>query len=239
MSSEPDQQQSARPVRRAGFLLLTLFVLGLPALVMRGLIDTDLDLHATVGSQPGGLLQGRLIPRGDWAGEAEGRLGGHELELFTVDLSGVRTRVGATRSSADGSFSFEVPAVSGRYEVVAGGGLWQRVLREFSFLDRAGELAPERELELPLREGCALVVELQGDPPVAGAYDLSGELKEGAILGILHPSFRREAEFEGGRIELDGLPPLSGVLRVFFGVGDELRLEVDLVPGETVRCVEL
>ena len=239
MSPERDSQETARPVRRAGFLLIVLLMLGLPALVMRGLLITDLDLNATVGSQPGGVLRGRLVPRGDWPEGSEGQLGGHALELSTLDLGGGRARVAETISEADGSFRFDAPAVEGRYQVAAGGGLWQRVLREFSFLDRVGQLAPERELELPLRRGCALVVELQSEPKVAGTYDLSGELKEGAILGVLHSTIQRVASFDDGRIEIDGLPPLEGVLRVFYGVGDELSFAVDLEPGETVRCVEL
>lgn len=234
-----NQQRPARPVRRAGFFLLVALVLGLPALVMRGLLVTDLDLNATVGAQPGGVLRGRLVPRGDWPEGTEDELGGHALELFTLDLEGNRTLVAESTSDAGGAFRFDAPAVDGRYQVAAGGGVWQRVLREFSFLDRAGQLAPEREVELPLRPGCSLVVELESEPLVAGTYDLSGELKEGAILGVLHSSIQRAASFEGGRIELDGLPPLKGVLRVFYGVGDELRFELDLDPGETQKWVEL
>ncbi|MCB9914040.1 MAG: hypothetical protein H6828_02690 [Planctomycetes bacterium] len=219
-----------------------LLVIVVPAFVMQHLAGTDLALHATVGEQPGGPLAGRLVERGEWddARRAEG-LGGHVVELWTVDVTGERAKVAETASDADGAFAFEAPPVHGRYELATGGGLWQRTLREASFLDRSGGLAPTRELELPLRPGCELVVTFTGRPgsaPLAGSYDLTGEMREGAVLGLLHQSLHAAGDFEEGVLELDGLPPMSATLRVFFGMGDELTLELELEPGRTEESVD-
>ncbi len=221
--------------------MLLALVLGLPVIVAGSLAGADLDLRASVGSQPGGLIEGAVAAGGDWGDELV-QLAGQRIELYTLESSGERTKVAEVHTDAAGEFAFEAPPIEGKYEVAAGGGLLQRVLREGSFLDQKGQLIEPQPLELPLRRGCILEVVLvspSGTAPISGHYDLSGELEEGAFLGLLHPRFRCTSAFEDGHIELGGLPPLTGTLHIFFGIGESLKLDLTLEPGETTRRIEL
>lgn len=244
MSAPADHDPNeARPLKRTGFFLMVFLLVALPGLVVQTLMGTDLDLNATLGPQPGGRLDGRLVARGSWAEEATPEeLVGKTIDLYTIAIDGQRELVASVVSGPKGAFAFDAPPVEGKYELATGGGLWQRVLREASFLDRRGELAPHREFELPLRPGCALDVRLvspDGAPPVSGHYDLSGALDDGAILGLIRARLHREARFEDGHISLDGLPPMEGELHVFFGAGEQLTLPLDLAPGRTSKRIDL
>lgn len=227
----------ARPARsRAVLVLLLLVIVGLPLAITGSLFVARDSMPATVGDQPGGPIEGRLR-------DPEGvPLSGVRVQLFLVDEGGGVDPCSETLSGADGRFHFEAPAHRGKYALRAGGDAWVVDGREFSFLDREGKPIEPRDLQWRLEPGCRLAIELiraTDRYDDSGHYELRGRLHRGIAFGLVRPELRLPGEFEGGRIDVGGLPPLAGSLTIFLDNGDEVELELDLVPGVVRRELEL
>jgi hypothetical protein len=50
---------------------------------------------------------------------------------------------------------------------------------------------------------------------------------------------RQQGRIEGGRLHLEGLPPMDVQLHVRFDAGESLELKLTLEPGRTVKNLRL
>lgn len=221
---------------RATLILFLLLVVGGPCVMALSILGSEVVGPATVGAQPGGTIAGHLdLPEGE-------PKAGREVRLFLLPDEGAAREQESVTTDADGAFSFDAPPVQGKYLVAAGGGEWQHSYREFSFLDREGEPTDPRELVVPVRRGCRLVVELKSDSGRRvdrGTWHLSGRASSGPLFGLVRAEIRTSGEFSGGRLEVDGLPPMAGELSIELDGGDIVRVPVELEDGEEHRTVEL
>jgi hypothetical protein len=227
---------AAEPRSRALLVLLLLLIVGLPLAVVGSLMGSRGMLPATVGDQPGGEIEGRLL-------DPEGRpLAGATVLLSLLPDGAPSEPQAEVETAGDGTFSFTAPPVRGKYALSAGGGEYVRTVRELSFLDPRGETVELEPVELQLEPGCVLTVRLERASDRyddSGRYELHGRMLEGWALGLIRPSLRKTGEFEDGVVEIGGLPPLDGRLILFLDNGDEVELPLRLEPGHTERVLPL
>ena len=225
--------EAGRRVRAQG-LLLTLALLALPILVVSQLVGGTGEVVS--GSQPGGLLEGRVR---DPEGEP---LEGHEVILMLVPIDGEPTRQAAVDTDAAGHFSFQASPVEGKYRLVAGGGLLRRFFTEITMVDAEGRALTLDPVVLDLEPGAVLRIVLERDdgrPVTGGTLVLEGTTTGEGLFNLLTYRIRLEREFEGGSCEVDGLPPLKGDLTIRLHSGDVVGDVVRLPAGITTRTYRL
>lgn len=221
---------------RALLILFLMLIVGLPLAILGSLLGSRGSLPATSGEQPGGTIEGRLVD------EQEAPLRGLPVRLFLISDEGEVALDHEVTTAADGAFSLVAPPHRGKYEIRVGGGEWVHSRRELSFLDRNGTPIELPPLELGLEPGCTLRVDLERTSDRyadSGRYELHGRLSQGLTLGLVRPALRLSGEFESGRIEIGGLPPLEGKLAIFLDNGDAVELPLELEPGAELRELRL
>jgi hypothetical protein len=221
---------------RLSLILLLVALLAAPAAVMASWLTQGLVGEVTSGEQPGGTVEGRVV-------DEQGRpLAGEAVRLWLVAPAGGRESGPEERTDAGGRFVLHAPAWSGHYELVAGGGMRQRVARGLSFLGRRGEIVRPRPVSLALPPGSVLELTFTraaGGPPPEGHYELEGRQRRGLLFGLVPFGVRRSGTIADGRLRLDGIPPLKARLNVSLATGEELELELEIEPGLNARRVEL
>lgn len=142
----------------------------------------------------------------------------------------------------EGWAAFEAPPLLGKYRLLAGGGSYQRVGRERSFLGRGGEPVEPAEALLELREGVQISLNFtqgSGAPVTGGRLWLEATTLDGPLLGLLGAPIELAQDFEGGGCLLEGLPPLEGTVQVRFRMGTELEFQVRAESGRVELAYEL
>jgi hypothetical protein len=231
-----EEARESLRLARLRTLLFVLLLVGLPLGVSISLIAGREDLPATSGEQPGGQVRGRLVEGGGAS------VPGVPVWLMAIAAESPTRLLGRTTSDAEGRFTLEAEPVIGKYAVGAGGKGYRRSWRELSFLDRKGAVIDPGELELRLLPGCSLRIELvrvSDRFAASGRFELRGRARDGGPFGLLRNEVLLSEDFEGGVIELDGLPPLDGELQVFLSNGDRLMLDLALDVGSHRRQIEL
>lgn len=211
-------------------LLLTLALLALPMLVVSQLMTMRGSGEVVSGSQPGGLLEGRVR---DPEGEP---LEGHEVILMLLPMEGEATQEGTVLTDTEGGFSFQVPPLEGKYRVIAGGGLLRRTFVDITMVDDEGDLLTLEPVDLDLEPGAVLRIVIEredGRPVTGGTLILQGTTKGEGLFSLLSYRIRLEQEFEGDTCEVGGLPPMEGDLTVSLRSGDVVGDEIKLPAGTT------
>ena len=219
---EDPTQPGARPPR-VGIVLMVMVLLGLPFVITSQVLQASLDL-ASAGEQPGGEIAGLVVTE-------DGRepLADVPVVLHATSGEGSPSReLLRTTTGADGRFSLLAPAFEGFYRVHVGGGELRRVVRNFSFLDGDGEL------DVELGPGAVLSISHErsvGGRITGGDIYLDAKLSSGSFR-FFSPTLRMEDRFEGSAVRIDGLPPISGRLRIELDGGEQVELEFELEEGE-------
>lgn len=204
-------------------------IVGLPLAIVSQLAWGPETLGAPDGEQPGGLLKVRIVLEDGTPVE------GASVEFQVWPTGGEAETSFTAKADAEGRATAEVPAVRGKYRVLAGGGQWRRTGRERSFVDGRGEAVKLSEVELVLKPAAqARLIFTREDAaaPTSGQLRFNGKTREGALFGLLGHPIAVDREFEGGEILLDGLPPAKGELRVRFADGAVLNTKLILVECE-------
>ena len=220
-------------------LLLLLFIFGVPALVTAGLLFAGPRVVASVpdGKQPGGEFEGRVV---DGEGDP---IAGMKVRVFLRDEAGAMDEIDALTTDGDGKFQGTVPEHEGHYLVDAGGvGTWQGTGHAFSFLDREGNPHELRPIELELRAGAHLVLELvdgSGDPMGDGELRMEGRFSSPYLFGLVDGSLSSSQSIRAGRIEMEGLPaPMETKIHITLDSGESAELELQVQPGRQVERIE-
>ena len=211
-------------------------IIGLPISIALQLWLSKISVGATAGEQPGGTLRVRVMEPG---GEPAR---GHPVELQLLPVTGPARTHEILEADGEGWAAFEAPPLRGRYRLLAGGGFYQRVGRERSFLDREGERVEPTEVVLELRAGVQLSFTFtrgSGAPVAGGSLRLDATSLDGPLLGLLGAPIELVQDFEGGGCLLEGLPPLEGTVRVRFSMGTELEFQVRAESGRVELAYEL
>lgn len=119
----------------------------LPISIALQLWLSQISIGAAVGEQPGGTLRVRVLEPG--GGPAQG----HPVDLQLMPVNGEPRTHESREADREGWAVFEAPPLLGKYRLLAGGGSYQRVGRERSFIDRDGEPTEPAEAHLGLRDG--------------------------------------------------------------------------------------
>ncbi|MBK7642417.1 MAG: carboxypeptidase regulatory-like domain-containing protein [Planctomycetes bacterium] len=216
-------------------VLIVAAFFGIPALLTLSLIGSDHAEDAQRGTQPGGVVHGRVL---DPEGAA---LAGVPVVLIldpsehagSEDLSGAETA-----TAADGSFTLQAKPVDGRYTVLAGGGIWQHAARAYSFIGRD----EKQEFALRVQPGCELEVRFTRDDGGAvgpASYTFEGRAPASWLSLFGQPPLRRKGRIEDGELRIGGLPPMHAQLYVRFDNGHSLELALELEPGHTLKNIQL
>jgi hypothetical protein len=217
-------------------VLLVALLFGAPALVTAALLATDFGGAVADAAQPGGKVRGLLV-------DSDGRgVGGVDVELSVVSASGGQTEGPSTMSASDGTFALEAEPVQGHYELRAGGGNWQRVVKAYSFLDANKKPIESDVARIVLRPGCRLELEFaRADESAAGDgdYTLQGEFGDGLFFGFLKPQMKTSGDIKGGRLTLAGLPPMKANIFVKMSSGETVELTLDLEPGMNKKRIKI
>ena len=221
--SEPGIQSS-----RIRLLLWVLLIVGLPFAIVLQLWTADANYGAPVGDQAGGTLRARVV---DQAGNPVPDVA-VDLELWPL---GGKPLVHQTqRTDALGEVAFEAPPLRGKYRLVTGGGEYQRVARERSFVDGKGREVELSTVELELRAGVQVQLGFkrrEGAAVAGGSVHLVGRTLDGPLFGLIGRTVELEQEFEGDHCLLDGLPPFEGQVHIRLLDGTELDLHLEVPQG--------
>lgn len=232
----PDAGPDAGPRVRALGLLLTLGLLAPPLLVVAQLLSMHNAGEVVSGSQPGGLVEGRVR-------DPEGApLAGHEVILMLLPEGGEPTQQAAALTDAAGRFSFQAPPLEGKYRLIAGGGLLRRTFLDITMVNDEGRTLTLEPVDLDLEPGALLRIVLEredGRPVTGGTLVLQGTTRGEGLFGLLAYGIRLEQEFEANTCEVGGLPPLKGDLTIRLRSGDVVADEVELPAGTTTLTYRL
>jgi len=226
---------TGRPLRAMG-LLLTLALLSLPMLVVSQLMTMRSTGEVVSGSQPGGLLEGRVR---DPEGEP---LEGHEVILMLLPIQGEPMQSATALTDADGGFSFQAPPLEGKYRLIAGGGLLRSTFSDITMVDDEGSALTLEPVDLDLQPGAVLRIVIEredGRPVTGGTLILQGTTTGEGLFDLVSYVIRLEQDFEGDTCEVGGLPPMEGHLTVQLRSGDVVGDEVTLPAGTTTRTYRL
>ena len=219
-------------------LLLVVLLFGAPALVVFSLVEAEIGSipHGAIdAAQPGGRIEGALVdPDGAPIADENVRL------VLVRDPQGP-VEAATARTGRDGRFAFDAPALVGHYDLVAGGGTWQRLRQPHSFVDRAGRAIEPAPVEMRLERGCELALTFarrDGHPADDGAYDLDGELGRGFFFGLVRPALRQSGSIAAGELAIGGLPPMRARLVARMAGGERIELALELVPGLNQKRIE-
>jgi len=233
---EPSTGPQARPRTRAMGLLLTAGLLALPPMVVSQLVSMQSAGEVVSGSQPGGLVEGRVR---DPAGEP---LEGHEVILELVPEAGKPLREASALTDAAGRFSFPLPPFEGKYRLLAGGGLLRHTYVDITMVDEEGSALTLDPVSLDLELGALLRIVFEredGRPVTGGTVTLQGTTEGTGLFGMLAYGIRLKHKFEGNTCEVGGLPPLKGDLTIRLHSGDVVGDEVTLPAGTTTLTYRL
>ena len=235
-SPGPSPGPSAPPRVRAMGLLLTVGLLALPMLVVSQLLSGPNAGEVVSGSQPGGLVEGRVR---DPEGEP---LAGHEVTLMLVPTDGEPTQEAVALTDVAGQFSFQAPPLEGKYRLLAGGGLLRRTALDITMVNDEGRVLTLEPARLDLERGALLRIVLEredGRPVTGGTLMLQGTTSGEGLFNLVVYGIRLEQEFEGDTCEKGGLPPLKGDLTIRLRSGDVVSDKVALPAGTTTRTYRL
>lgn len=220
---------------RLRILMWAVLVFGLPLSIALQLWFGPAEFGAPVGEQPGGALLVRVVD------EQGAPVTGAEVELQLLPLGAASSTHGTVSTDEEGRASFDAPPLHGKYRLLTGGGAFQRVGRERSFVDGRGRPVELPEAVLERRQGVQLDLSFtrEGSSVDGGTVWLEARTLEGPLFGLLGASIALEREFEGGACLLDGLPPLEGMVRVRFLDGTELAFRVEAREGRVELAYEV
>jgi len=217
-------------------LILTLALLALPMLVVSQLLTMRSAGEVISGSQPGGVLEGRVL---DPNGEA---LEGHEVILMLVPIEGEPTQAATALTDSAGEFSFQAPPLEGKYRVLAGGGLLRRTFSDITMVNDEGRALSSEPVDLDLDPGAVLRIVIEredGRTVTGGTLRLQGTTTGEGLFDLLAYGIRLEQEFEGNTCEVGGLPPMDGDLTIQLRSGDVVGDELTLPAGTTTLTYRL
>ena len=241
--SPPEENAEATRGTRASCILILLVLLGIPAIVVSGLLRSTPLEPVVAGSQPGGILHGRVIDAsGAPVADAEVRFGVVPMERDGTPgrkASRIEARV---RSASDGSFNISAPAFSGHYELSAGGDLWIRATRPVSLVDKAGKPTDPGVVDLVVEPGCLLRIEVaDGSGAVSGSgkFSITGKPDSRGWLGIPRAPVDVQGRITDGLLEFGGLPPMNATVKVFMDDGRSGELILTLSTGIVREKIEL
>jgi hypothetical protein len=217
-------------------VLLIALLFGAPALVTAALLATDFGSAVTDTSQPGGTLRGTLV-------DPDGRaVGGLEVALVAVSASGTRNEGERASSASDGAFALHAEPVDGHYEILTGGGEWQKTIKPYSFVDADAKHVEAQPARIVLERGCRLELEFEragGDAACEGEYTLRGEYGRGLFFGLVKPQMKLGGAIKDGRLSLSGLPPMKADIFVKMASGETVELTLDLKLGMNKKSIRI
>jgi len=216
-------------------VLWAVLVFGLPLSIVLQLWLGPTELGAPAGEQPGGELLARVV---DEEGDP---VEGADVELQLLPLGAEPSTHATAATDGEGRTRFDAPALHGKYRLLTGGGAYQRVGRERSFVDGRGRPVEQAEVVLEQRQGVQLDLSFSraGSPMAGGTVWLEAKTLAGPLFGLFGAPITLEREFEGGECLLDGLPPLEGMVRVRFLDGTELTFQVEARKGRVELAYEV
>ena len=220
--------------QRNFLLVIVLFVL--PAIIVVRMLAANSRAEVLDGPQPGGVVHGVV------AGPQEVPASGVIVVASDVAGNVIGAELARTVTRADGAFELTLPAVEGRYLLRFTGADWQPSQIEFGWLLPGGEQQAPSELNVVLKAGCGLDVEIVGPdklPVGSGRYQLTGIASGGLLGGFTQSRLSLSGRFEHGAFTVDGLPPERTRLQVRLENGDRVDAVLDLAPGRNRHKVEL
>jgi hypothetical protein len=217
-------------------VLLVLVLFGLPAIVTTALLFTNVKVSVQDGPQPGGVVRGTVH---DEEGKA---LAGIEVGAFAVSAKGLKAPLETTKTDASGAYQVTLPPFDGHYELSFVGPEWVELRVDHSFLDATGKAVEPGPMDVRLRAGSSLDVEVRrpgGQVAGRGSYELEGAPGGSFFAAWSGVRVARTGTFESGSFRIEGLPSMPARLLIRMDTGERTDSTLELTPGKNRHTVQL
>lgn len=216
--------------------LFALLLLVLPAAFTAVFLARNARPAVKAGPQPGGRIEGRLVPRDE--PDSRASVEGVAIEVAGVSQDGSSTALVRGTTAPEGRFVLDLPPFVGHYEVRVLPGAWQASATPVSLLD-ADRGDP---VEVPVRAAARLELKFVrrfGAPVRGGDWSLDGEVGRSWFSAWSGRRFDLRGSFAGPELVVEGLPPVRAHVVVRIDGGERAELVVDLAAGPNRHTVEL
>lgn len=228
---------------RVGLILILLILLGVPAFVVSGLFRSVPIEPVIAGKQPGGMLHGVVREEGGVP------VSNTPVRLYVIPVepdgspgrgsTRVESRI---RTSDQGTFSLPAPPFKGHYQLSVGGELWQRATRQVSFVDKEGNERNPNPVEIVVRPGCLLHMEVSNADGVVGGegeFTITGKPKADSWVELGSGPIDEKGRIFEGELRWGGLPPMDATIHITMDDGRTGEVKLTLAPGIVRKKVEL